>query len=164
MNCNGNGNGNDGWGDTVVRALVATAVTYAVVWMACVLLFGCSGPRAAVAGSSSVRADTVYRVSVRQDTVRTRDSVWVETYRRGDTVFRDKEVTRWRERLAWRTDTVLRAAVRADTVRVPVTVERRASWWERTVERPLKEVLCVCLIIAIVCGSSVLVRRWLGKR
>lgn len=112
------------------------------------LLTGCSTHRGAVR-ESSVRVDTVYRVALRTDTVRTRDSVWVETYLRGDTVFRVKEVTRWRDRLSTRTDTVYKAALRADTVRVPVAVERRLTWWERNVEKPMAK-LGISLLLAVV--------------
>lgn len=109
---------------------------------------GCSTHKA-VAGVSSVRTDTVYRLAVRADTLRVLDSVLVNTYVRGDTVYRVKEVTRWRDRLSTRTDTVYKAALRTDTIRVPVTVERRLTWWERNVEKPLAKTGLV-MVVAVV--------------
>lgn len=108
-------------------------------------LCGCSAHRG-LAGESSVRVDTVYRYSARVDTLRTCDSVFLNTFVRGDTVFRVKEVTRWRDRLSARVDTVYKAALRTDTIRVPVAVERQLTWWERNVEKPLAKTGLVMVV------------------
>lgn len=153
-------NDNGGWLRRFVWGSIWNCV-YMLLGLA-VLMFiaaftSCSTHRGAVM-ESSVRVDTVYRVAVRQDTVRTRDSVWVETWLRGDTVFRVKEVTRWRDRLSVRTDTVYKAALRADTVRVPVAVERRLTWWERNVEKPAKLGISLLLAVVIVAVLAMLPR------
>ena len=68
----------------------------------------------------------------------------------GYTVYKTRDVCRWRESVNVRTDTVYRSAVRADTMRVAVMVERRASWWERTVERRLGNVLAVVTVALLL--------------
>ena len=116
-----------------------------------VLLSGCASRRVTVGGSTH-KADTVYRMNVVRDTVLVKDSVLVSIFSAGDTVFKTREVWRWRDRTKVRIDTVYKSAVRVDTVRVPVAVERKLSWWERTVERPLQQVIAVFVGLgAIIC-------------
>ena len=117
-----------------------------------VLLSGCASRRVTVGGSTH-RTDTVYRTNMVRDTMLVKDSVMVSIFSAGDTVYKTREVWRWRDR----------TNVRVDTVRVPVAVERKLSWWERTVERPLQQEIgaFVCLG-AIFCVFYVSVR--LGQR
>lgn len=105
-----------------------------------VLLCGCASRRVTV-GGTHMKADTVYRMNVVRDTVLIKDSVLVSIFSAGDTVYKTREVWRWRDRTKVRVDTAYKSAVRVDTVRVPVAVERKLSWWERTVERPLQQVI-----------------------
>lgn len=105
-----------------------------------VLLSGCASRRVTV-GGTHMKADTIYRMNVVRDTVLVKDSVQVSLFSVGDTVYKTREVWRWRDRTKVRVDTVYKSAVRVDTVRVPVAVERKLSWWERSVERPLKQVM-----------------------
>lgn len=130
--------------------------------VACALIClagGCASKRVPVTGGVSARADTAYVTKVVRDTFRVRDSAVVRVEAVGDTVYKTKEVWRWRDRLVHLTDTVYRSAVRADTIRVPVPAERKLSWWERTVEQPLRTAataaaVAVCLLFAA----------WLGRR
>ena len=156
---------NGGWKERLAMSLMGNIV--AVIVGLLVLMFvaafaSCSTHKEAVR-ESSVRVDTVYKVAVRQDTVRTRDSVWVETWLRGDTVYRVKEVTRWRERLALRTDTVYKAALRSDTIRVPVAVERRLSWWERNVEKPMAKI-GISMLLAMAIVALIPIGEWLWRK
>lgn len=105
-----------------------------------VLLSGCASHRVTVGGSTQ-KTDTVYRMNMVRDTVLVKDSVLVSIFCAGDTVYKTREVWRWRDRTNVRVDTVYKSALRVDTVRVPVAVERKLSWWERTVERPLQQVI-----------------------
>lgn len=104
--------------------------------------------------SSTLITDTVYRMNIVRDTVLVKDSVLVSIISAGDTVYKTREVWRWRDRVNVRADTVYKYknAVRVDTVRVPVAVERKLSWWERTVERPLQQVMAVFIAIACIMG------------
>ena len=137
--------------------LVACALTS-------LLLGSCAARRPLVAGNGTYRADTVVRNSTVRDTLVLRDSVAVETYVRGDTVFRDKVVWRWRDHRAASVDTVWRNSVRSDTIRVPVPVERKLTWWERAVERPLEKAVGVVIAAVDIAAAWWLARRWLRKR
>ena len=65
-----------------------------------------------------------------RDSVYLHDSVFVNQWTQGDTVFVDKVVTRYKYKDRLRHDTV--AVVRADSVRVPYPVEKDLGWWEKT--------------------------------
>ena len=123
-----------------------------------VLLCGCASRRVTV-GGSTLKTDTVYRMNMVRDTVLVKDSVLVSIFSAGDTVYKTREVWRWRDRTNVRVDTVYKSAVRVDTVRVPVAVERKLSWWERTVKRPLQQVIGAFVGLgAIICVLYVAVR------
>lgn len=96
------------------------------------LLFGCSTPQPVVVERVVVKTDTLYKARTSADTFRLHDSVYVEHYTRGDTVYRLKSVWRWRDRVSVKTDTIYKSILRADSIPVPVPVERKATWWERT--------------------------------
>lgn len=99
--------------------------------LACVvltLLFGCTTTRYVPVPSVSV--DSVYVDRWLRDSVYLKDSVFVNQWTQGDTVFVDKLVTKYRYKDRWRYDTV--AVVRADSVRVPYPVEKDLSWWQQT--------------------------------
>lgn len=82
--------------------------------------------------TASVRTDSTATVRVIDRLIVERDTV--NTYTKGDTVF--KEVTKWRIREVAKSDTVFRA--RADTLRIrepyPVEVvkevEKKMQWWQ----------------------------------
>lgn len=96
--------------------------------MALTLLFGCAATRYVPVPSVSV--DSVYVDRFHRDSVYLRDSVFVNQYSKGDTVFVDKVITKYDYRDKWRYDTV--AVVRTDSVRVPYPVKKDLGWWERT--------------------------------
>lgn len=116
-----------------------------------VLLCGCASRRVTV-GGSTLKTDTVYRMNMVRDTVLVKDSVLVSIFSAGDTVYKTREVWRWSDRTNVRVDTVYKSAVRVDTVRVPVAVERKLSWWERTVERPFKQVIVAFVVLGAIIG------------
>lgn len=116
-----------------------------------VLLSGCASHRVTVGGSTH-RTDTVYRMNMVRDTVLVKDSVLVSIFSAGDTVYKTREVWRWRDRTKVRVDAAYKSAVRVDTVRVPVAVERKLSWWERTVERPLQQVIVAFVGLGAIFG------------
>lgn len=77
----------------------------------------------------TTRTDSVYIDRLLRDSVWVKDSVWVERWHSGDTVYVKKEAVRYKYRDRWRTDTV--ATVRERKVKVPVAVERELTWWEQ---------------------------------
>ena len=98
--------------------------------LACVvltLLFGCRSVKYVPVPSVSV--DSVYVDRFHRDSVYLHDSVFVNRWTQGDTVFVDKVVTRYKYKDRWRHDTV--AVVRRDSVEVPVPVEKPLGWWQQ---------------------------------
>jgi len=79
--------------------------------------------------------DTLLIVQQRIDTAHVRDSIYVHTYTRGDTVYATQYKERTRYRLQQHTDTV--RIVQSDTVRVPqvVEVEKKPSRWQRAKDK-----------------------------
>ena len=93
-----------------------------------VLLVGCTTTKYVPVPSVSV--DSVYVDRFHRDSVYLHDSVFVNQYSKGDTVFVDKVVTKYKYKDRWRYDTV--AVVRTDSVRVPYPIGKDLGWWEKT--------------------------------
>lgn len=91
------------------------------------LLAGCRTVR--YVPVETVRTDSVTLDHFVHDSVYVRDSVYVNRWTAGDTVFVDKVSVKWRYRDRWRRDTV--AVVRRDSVQVPVPVEKPLGWWQQ---------------------------------
>lgn len=81
-------------------------------------------------------------------TQRVYDSVWVKEVVKGDTV----RIDRWHR--THTTDTLVLKdtvwSVRCDTVRVPVPVERKAAWWERSMKPVVNHVLTVVVLVVLL--------------
>ena len=97
--------------------------------MACILisiLTGCKSVQ--YVPVETVRTDSVYIDRYQRDSIYQQDSVFVNRWTAGDTVYQDKVVWKYvyRDKVVY--DTV--AILRSDTVRVPYPVERRLSTWE----------------------------------
>ena len=78
------------------------------------------------------KTDTLYKTNYIADTFRVHDSIYVESYAVGDTIYKTKNVYKWRDRVSVKTDTIYKSILRADSIPVPVPVEHKATWWERT--------------------------------
>lgn len=105
------------------------------------LLCGCSSVRYVPQASTH---DTLVKVNTVYKTQRVYDSVWVKEQVTGDTV----RIDRWHR--THTTDTLVLKdtvwSVRCDTVRVPVPVERKATWWERSVKPVVNHVVAVAVL------------------
>ena len=82
----------------------------------------------------STRTDTLYKVRLQHDTLSTLDSVYFETFVKGDTVFRNRDRWKVMYKAVLKVDTVNRA--KTDSVRVPYPVEtiktvNRLHWWQK---------------------------------
>ena len=117
------------------------------------LLFGCTTTKYVPVPSVSV--DSVYVDRWLRDSVYLHDSVFVTHYSKGDTVYVDKVVTRYKYKDRWRQDTV--AVVRADSVRVPYPVEKELGWWEKTRLKLFWPLAAVVVVLAVAVW-------WLVKR
>ena len=91
-----------------------------------VLLVGCTTTRYVPVPSVSV--DSVYVDRWLRDSIYLHDSVYVNQRVKGDTVFVDKVVAKYKYKDRWRYDTV--SVVRVDSVRVPYPVEKQLTKWE----------------------------------
>lgn len=80
----------------------------------------------------SVVKDTIYRESVKIDSVIQTDSVFLHIRTIGDTVYSEKIKVLYRDRYKYERDTIY--LHRTDTIRVPVPTERKATLWEQTKE------------------------------
>ena len=98
--------------------------------MACILisiLTGCKSVQ--YVPVETVRTDSVYIDRYQHDSIYQRDSVFVNRWTAGDTVYQDKIVYKYVYRDNVKYDTV--SVLRSDTVRVPYPVERRLTKWEQ---------------------------------
>ena len=93
-----------------------------------VLLVGCTTTRYVPVPSVSI--DSVYVDRFHRDSVYLHDSVFINQWTQGDTVYVDKVITKYKYKDRWRYDTV--AVVRVDSVRVPYPIEKDLGWWEKT--------------------------------
>jgi hypothetical protein len=94
-------------------------------------LVGCRANKSVVLERVVHKTDTLYKTNLRVDSFRILDSVFVETFVRGDTVYKTNNVYKWRDRISYKTDTIFQFILRSDSTQVPVPVERRQTWWER---------------------------------
>lgn len=77
----------------------------------------------------TVRTDSVYVDCYLRDSIYQRDSVFINRWTAGDTIYQDKIVYKYIYRDKVKYDTV--AILRSDTVRVPFPVDREISKWEQ---------------------------------
>lgn len=98
-----------------------------VVCILICLLSGCKSVQ--YVPVETVRTDSVYIDRFQRDSIYQRDSVFVNRWTAGDTVYQDKVVWKYVYRDKVKYDTV--AILRSDTVRVPYPVERRLTKWEQ---------------------------------
>ena len=80
---------------------------------------------------------------VQHDSIYQRDSVI--TWRDGDTIWKEKYIIRYRDRVVGKT--VYRDSIKVDSVRVPYPVERQFNLWERSVLAVAKPVIGTALIV-----------------
>ena len=98
--------------------------------MSCILISLLSGCKSVqYVPVETVRTDSVYIDRFQRDSIYQRDSVFVNRWTAGDTVYQDKVVWKYVYRDKVKYDTV--AILRSDTVRVPYPVERRLTKWEQ---------------------------------
>lgn len=113
--------------------------------LACLVLAGCRTVR--YVPVESVRTDSVYVDRFTRDSVYLRDSVFVNRWMHGDTVFVDKVSVKYLYRDRWRHDTV--AVVRRDSVQVPLPVERELGWWQQTRLKMFWPLVAVVVVLAV---------------
>ena len=109
------------------------------------LLFGCKSVK--YVPVESVRTDSVYVDRFTRDSVYLRDSVWVNRWVVGDTVFVDKVSVKYLYRDRWRRDTV--AVVMRDSVQIPLPVEKPLGWWQQARLKLFWPLVAVVVVLAV---------------
>lgn len=77
----------------------------------------------------TVRTDSIYVDRYQRDSIYQRDSVFVNRWTAGDTIYQDKVIWKYVYRDKVKYDTV--AILRSDTINVPYPVECKLSKWEQ---------------------------------
>lgn len=107
----------------MVKRLLFLIIPYIILS----LLAGCKSVQ--YVPMETVRTDSIYVDRYQRDSIYLQDSVFVNRWTAGDTVYQDKVVWKYVYRDKVKYDTV--SILRSDTVRVPYPVERRLSTWEK---------------------------------
>lgn len=130
--------------------------------LALMCLAGCSTCKPVIVERVVNKTDTLYNASQRVDTFRIHDSVYVETYTMGDTVYKTRVEWRWRDRISCRTDTVYKTVLRCDSVQVRVPVEHKTTL-RGLIYRVLGEALVIVAYVVLLFSLMAYVRRKMNK-
>ena len=109
------------------------------------LLCGCKTVR--YVPFETVRTDSIYVDRFARDSVYLRDSVYVNRWVVGDTVFVDKVSVKYLYRDRWRHDTV--AVTRRDSVQIPLPVEKPLGWWQQARLKLFWPFVAVVVVLAV---------------
>jgi hypothetical protein len=96
-----------------------------------------------------VKTETLHSGTVRIDSVRILDSVYVDTYSKGDTVYLEKTKVVYRDRIKIVHDTLYLSEEK--TKEIPIPTERKPSIWE-SISAMLKEArwLIITAVVAYI--------------
>lgn len=92
--------------------------------------------------------DTVHINNLRLDSVYMHDSIYFESIIKGDTVYRTKEITRWRDRVSIKHDTIY--TVRENKADISVPVERKLSLWKQFAVPLISIVLMITSTVSLI--------------
>lgn len=109
-----------------------TIIVGSILHLLLLVMTSCTTQKPVVLERVINKTDTLYKTNYIADTFRVHDSIYVESYAVGDTIYKTKNVYKWRDRVSVKTDTIYKSILRADTIPVPAPVEHKATWWERT--------------------------------
>ena len=109
----------------------------------------------------TVRTDSVYVDRYLRDSIYQRDSVFINRWTAGDTIYQDKIVYKYIYRDKVKYDTV--AILRSDTLRIPYPVESRLSTWEK-IRLKVGGWAIGCMVITIIIFSIYIIRNMADKR
>lgn len=107
----------------MVKRLLFLIIPYIILS----LLAGCKSVQ--YVPVETVRTDSIYVDRYQRDSIYQRDSVFVNRWIAGDTIYQDKVVWKYVYRDMVKYDTV--ATLRSDTINVPYPVECKLSKWEQ---------------------------------
>lgn len=139
----------------MVKRLLFLIIPYIILS----LLAGCKSVQ--YVPVETVRTDSIYVDRYQRDSIYQRDSVFVNRWIAGDTVYQDKVVWKYVYRDKIKYDTV--AILRSDTLRVPYPVESRLSTWEK-IRLKVGGWAIGCMVITIIIFSIYIIRNMADKR
>lgn len=95
----------------------------------------------------NTKKDSVFVNSYRHDSIYIRDSIFVNKWAAGDTIFQDKVVFKYvyRDKIKYDTINILRT----DSINVPYPVERRLNSWEK-IRIVISDLIKIAVIVTIV--------------
>lgn len=102
----------------------------------CIMIVGCKTTTKIVEVPIEkvvVKTDSIYITKVKVDSVFEKDSIYINTYVKGDTIYRDnyRFISRWRDRV--KLDTIYKT--HTDTIKlektITIEVEKPLSWWQK---------------------------------
>lgn len=126
----------------MVKRLLFLIIPYIILS----LLAGCKSVQ--FVPVETVKTDSFYIDRFQRDSIYQRDSVFVNRWTAGDTVYQDKVVWKYVYRDKVKYDTV--AILRSDTVRVPFPVDRELSKWEQVKLDVGGWTICAFIIIILL--------------
>ena len=140
-----------------LRFMVSDFYVFVVIMTICIGFIicasSCSTPKPVVL--ERTLHDTVHVNNLRLDSIFQHDSIYFESIVKGDTVYRTKEITRWRDRVSIKRDTIY--AVREKSVDIPVPQERTVPLWIHI----LKGVFVLAILMSFI---FIVVMIWLYHR
>ena len=131
--------------DEKMKDELTGALWWLAVLIVILLLAGCKTVR--YVPVETVRTDSVYVDRFARDSVYLRDSVYINRWTYGDTVFVDKVSVKYLYRDRWRHDTV--AVTRRDSVQIPLPVEKPLGWWQQARLKLFWPLVAVVVVLAV---------------
>ena len=133
-----------------LRSMVSDFYWFAVIMTICIGFImccsSCSTPQPVVL--ERTLHDTVHVNNLRLDSVYMHDSIYFESIIKGDTIFRTKEITRWRNRVSIKHDTIY--AVRENKTEIPIPVERKLPLWKQFAVPLISIVLMITSTVSLI--------------
>ena len=133
-----------------LRSMVSDFYWFAVIMTICISFImccsSCSTPKPVVL--ERTLHDTVHVNNLRLDSIFQHDSIYFESIIKGDTVYRTKEITRWRDRVSIKHDTIY--TVREDKDDISVLVERKLSLWKQFAVPLISIVLMITSTVSLI--------------
>lgn len=137
-----NDNGQREW----LRSIISDFYWFVVIMTIIVSCSSCSTSKPVVL--ERTYHDTVHINNLRLDSVYMHDSIYFESIVKGDTIYRTKEITRWRDRVSIKHDTIY--TVRENKADISVPVERKLSLWKQFAVPLISIVLMITSTVSLI--------------
>ena len=129
-----------------LRSIISDFYWFVVIMTIIVSCTSCSTSKPVVL--ERTYHDTVHINNLRLDSVYMHDSIYFESIVKGDTIYRTKEITRWRDRVSIKHDTIY--TVRENKADISVPVERKLSLWKQFAVPLISIVLMITSTVSLI--------------